>query len=324
MRFSDFKNFFNKALVFFNPESANYWHTITNCQISSRPEKLGQYYLDFSSKVDYPGNFDLNGIPLYSHMGQPHFYHPIVICQYAFGLFEEFYRSEMKINFYRDKFLKQAEWLVENSIEWRKNGRIWHLLYDIPEYNLKIPWLSALSQGEAISVLTRANQITSDEKYLTIAEQALSPFEVSAKDGGLLNDFEGNIIYEEYPSPNKTNGVLNGFIFSLLGLFDLILSTKSSRAESLFKDGISSLMKLIQYYDIKYWTRYYLFDYPNKYSSSFTYHRLVTEQIKVLYLITGEKIFNAYFIRWNNFSNKFVNKMKALVSKSIYAHKFKD
>ena len=64
MRIRDIKNFFNKALVFFKPGSANYWHTVTNCQITSRPVKLGQYYLDFSSKVDYPGIFDLNGIPL--------------------------------------------------------------------------------------------------------------------------------------------------------------------------------------------------------------------------------------------------------------------
>lgn len=323
MRFGDFKNFVNKALVFFKPESANYWHTVTNCQISSQPIKLGQYYLDFSSKIEYPGKFDSSGIPLYSHFGGNHFYHPIVICQYAFGLFEEFYKSEMKNINLRDNFLNQADWLVENSIEWKANGRMWELLYDIPEYNLKLPWLSALAQGEAISVLTRAHQITSDQKYLTIAEKALLPFTASVKDGGLVNEFEGNIIYEEYPSPTRAVGVLNGFIFSLFGLYDLVLSTESLKAQTLFKDGINSLVNLIKYYDIQYWTRYYLFDFPNKYSSSFTYHRLVTEQIKALYFITGEKTFETYYIRWNNFSDNSLNRIKALVSKSLYAHKFK-
>ncbi len=323
MRFGDIKHFVNKALVFFKPESASYWHTVTNCQIFSQPVKSGQYYLDFSSKVEYPGKFDLLGIPLYSHFGGSHFYHPIVICQYAFGLFEEYYKSEMKNFLYRDKFLKQADWLIENSIEWKSDGRIWQLLYDIPEYNLKKPWFSALAQGEAISVLTRAHQITSDKKYLIIAEKALLPFTASVKDGGLVNEFDGNIIYEEYPSPTRTVGVLNGFIFSLFGLYDLVLSTQSPKAQSLFTNGINSLANLIKYYDIKYWTRYYLFDFPNKYSSSFTYHRIVTEQIKALYLITGKEIFETYYIRWNNFSNKTVNRIKALVSKSLYAHKFK-
>ena len=323
MRPSDFKNFINKALVFFKPESANYWHTITNCQIISQPVKLGQYYLDFSSKAEYPGKFDLHGIPLYSHFGSPHFYHPIVICQYAFGLFEEFYRSEMKDTFIKDKFLNQADWLVENSIEWKSDGRIWQLSYNIPEYNLKTPWLSALAQGEAISVLTRANHITSDNKYLNIAEKALLPFTASVRDGGLVNEFEGNIIFEEYPSPTRTVGVLNGFIFSLFGLYDLVLSTQSPKAQSLFRKGINSLVNLLKYYDIQYWTRYYLFDFPNKYSSSFTYHRIVTEQIKALYLITGIEIFETYYIRWNKFSSQSVNRIKALVSKSLYAHKFK-
>ena len=287
-----------------------------------KPNKIGKYYLDFSSKVNFPGKFNNNGIPLYSHFGQSHIISPIVVCQYAFGLYELYIRSGNGLE-YRDKFLVQADWLVENSVDWDSSGKIWYINYDIPEYGLKSPWISALSQGESISVLTRAYKITSDEKYLTIAEKALLPFEVYVKDGGLLNEFEGNIIYEEYPSPVKIVGVLNGFIFSLFGLFDLTLSIDSVRAQSLFKDGIDSLLKLIKYFDIKYWTRYYLFDFPNKYSSSFTYHRLVTEQIKALYLITGEEIFNRYYVRWNNFSIKYVNRIKALVNKSVYAHKFR-
>jgi hypothetical protein len=323
MQFNAVKNFFNKSLVFFKEDSANYWHTITKCQISEKPNKIGKYYLDFSSKVSYPDIFTDNGIPLYSHFGQSHIINPIVVCQYAFGLFELYIRSGPGSTEYRDKFLNQADWLVENSINWKSSGKVWNINYDIPEYGVTSPWISSLSQGEAISVLTRANKITSDKTYISIAEKALAPFEVSVADGGLVNRFNGNIVYEEYPSPLKTVGVLNGFIFALFGIYDLALINNSSRSQTLFNDGVHSLIKLLDYFDIDYWTNYYLFDFPKNYCSSYTYHRLVSEQLKALHIITGKEIFNLYFKRWNFYSNRLINKLRALGSKLFYSHKLK-
>jgi heparosan-N-sulfate-glucuronate 5-epimerase len=323
MRYSTVKNFLNKSLVFFKEDSANYWHTITKCQISEKPDKIGKYYLDFSSKVNYPSSFTGNGIPLYSHFGQSPIIHPIVVCQYAFGLFELFARSGSESIEYRDKFLIQANWLVENSVDWKSSGKVWNINYDIVEYGLVSPWISGLAQGEAISILTRAYKITSDKSYISLAEKALVPFEFSVEDSGLVNKFNGNIIYEEYPSPLKTVGVLNGFIFSLFGLHDLSLVNNSSKSQTFFNDGVNSLIKLLNYFDINYWTNYYLFDFPKNYCSSFTYHRLVTEQLKAMHIITGNEIFNSYYNQWNTYSNKLLNKFRALGSKLFYNHKLK-
>ena len=323
MQYSSIKNFLNKSLVFFKEDSANYWHTITKCQISEKPNKIGKYYLDFTSKVNYPGKFNDSGIPLYSHFGQSHIINPIVVCQYAFGLYELYIISRQGSMEYRDKFLVQADWLVENSVDWDSFGKVWHIKYDIPEYGLNSPWISGLAQGEAISVLTRAYEITSDKTYISLAEKALVPFAVTVADGGLVNRFNRYIIYEEYPSPLKTVGVLNGFIFALFGIYDLALINNSTKSQTLFNDGVHSLIKLLDYFDIDYWTNYYLFDFPKNYCSSFTYHRLVTEQIKALHIITGKEIFNSYFKRWNFYSNRLINKLRALGSKLFYSHKLK-
>ncbi len=238
-------------------------------------------------------------------------------------MFELYIRSGPGSTEYRDKFLNQADWLVENSINWKSSGKVWNINYDIPEYGVTSPWISSLSQGEAISVLTRANKITSDKTYISIAEKALAPFEVSVADGGLVNRFNGNIVYEEYPSPLKTVGVLNGFIFALFGIYDLALINNSSKSQTLFNDGVHSLIKLLDYFDIDYWTNYYLFDFPKNYCSSYTYHRLVSEQLKALHIITGKEIFNLYFKRWNFYSNRLINKLRALGSKLFYSHKLK-
>src|SRR4030065_467154 len=64
----------------------------------------------------------------------------------------------------------------------------------------------------------------------------------------------------------------------------LKLLNKNSKAFLLFTAGIESLLKLLPYYDFKSWSNYFLYEYPKKYYSSYTYHILVTEQLKALYI----------------------------------------
>jgi heparosan-N-sulfate-glucuronate 5-epimerase len=315
-------HFINKLVVFFDPDKATYWHTITRNTLNEKPTKVGRYYLNFESKLDYPEKIDSNGIPLYRFPGEAYFYHPIVICQYALGIFEHLYQSGYSNTELKDKFLTQVEWLVNNAVE-TPYGKVWYWDFNIPDYGIYKPWYSALSQGEAASVLSRAALITGDEKYLILAEDAIKSFNVPVKDGGLLNYFNNLPIYEEYPSPKRTVGNLCGFMFTLFGLYDLTLTNKNSLAGPLFDQGIQSLKKLLQFYDTGYWSRYYVFDYPNKYVASFTYHSLQFEQLKSLFLITGEKTFLDYSEKWEAYSHNYFNKTKALAQKIFYAKNFK-
>ena len=134
-------------------------------------------------------------------------------------------------------------------------------------------------------------------------------------------DFKSLLIYEEFPTPIKPMAVLNGYIFSLYGLYDLYLLNGNKKAYNLFFEGVQSLKGLLPYYDIKYWTQYFLYNYPKKYLSSFTYHILVTEQLKALYIITDEKLFLQYYRRWNNYSHSFIKKTVALINKLISSNK---
>jgi len=217
MNIKDFKNFLNKILVFYSPDKAGYWNTITRCCITEKPLKLGRYYLDFDSKAEYPGKFTSDGIPLYSFFGEPDIEHPIVVAQYAFGIFELLYQSGFKDLDLKNKFIGLADWFIKNQVQ-TAAGTGWLVKYKIPEYGMWGPWLSALAQGEAISVLCRASLITDSMQYSGLAIAALVPFEKEVKEGGLLNYFNNTPIYEEYPSPIRTVGVLNGFMFSLFGL----------------------------------------------------------------------------------------------------------
>ncbi len=310
--------FLNKVKVFINPDSASYWHTITRCVIDKKPQELGRYYLNFDSKLLYPDKFD-DGIPLWRNFDEPYFHHPIVIAQYALGIYEHYYQSNFQDEELKNKFLRQVNWFKENYYE-ISCGKVWNIYYDIPLYKLKKPWYSALSQGEALSVLTRAYLLTKDDTLINLCEDSILPFTKEVKDGGLVNYFNGIPIYEEYPSEYRTVAVLNGFMFSLFGLYDFFLLTKNDRAKNLFDQGVESLKKLLPFYDTGYWARYYLFDYPKEYVASFTYISLMYEQLKVLYILTDEKIFNEYSSKWQGYTERKLNKYRALFKKIIYAN----
>ena len=321
MKLQKYKYFFNKVAVFINSNSANYWNTITVCNIKSKPVKLGDYYLDFSSKSEYNGKLDENEIPLYRLGSGDYFYHPIVICQYALGLFQKLLDRQNNSEIYKKRFLRQADWLIENIEE--KDGMLgWLVKYDIDDFDVQAPWFSSMAQGEAISVLMRAHLITGKEDYIQLARKALDIFEHSIAEGGIVSTFQNYPVYEECPSPTKPMAVLNGFIFSLYGLYDLLIGIGDERANKLFEKGIDSLSNILYLYDLKYWSQYYLYDYPKSYPASFTYHMLVVEQLKTLHILTGRDIFLEYSNRWKNQSENIICKLRALLAKLLFAHKF--
>lgn len=315
-----YEHFINKVLVFLNPEKATYWHTITRNTLAEKPKALGRYYLNFESKLNYPEKMDPKGIPLYKIYDDPYFYHPIVICQYALGIFEHLYQSDFSIQKLKEDFFTQVDWLVQNA-EDNGIGKVWYVGYNIPEYGLYKPWYSALAQAEAVSVLTRAYLLTNNQMYLDLAENAIKPFKVLVEKGGLLNYFNSIPIYEEYPSPKRAVGAFCGFMFVLFGLHDLILANNNQLAKELFDQGLNSLKKLLPIYDIGYWSRYYIFDYPNKYAASFTYHSLQYEQLKAYYFLTDENIFLEYSKKWESYSKNPIDKTRALLQKVFYARK---
>lgn len=320
MMIKDIKHFLNKILVFYNPDKATYWHKITKCCVTKKPERLERYYLDFASKADYPNDFDGKGVPLYQYPNESRIYQPIVIGQYALGLYERLFQSNFNDSKYRSEFLKQADWFVSNAVP-IKSGLGWYLNYDIPEYGLKRPWISALAQGEIISVLTRAYLLTQNEQYLFTARKAAFFFELPVDEGGLLNYFNNVQVFEEYPSRIRTVGVFNGLMFSLFGIFDLSLVTGEYQYNEMYFQGINSVKKLFPFYDTGYWSSYYLFDYPQKYISSYTYHCIMIEQLNAHSVLSGEKVLSDYAEKWKNYSNSYINRTKALMNKLLISRK---
>ncbi|XP_065181779.1 D-glucuronyl C5-epimerase-like [Sycon ciliatum] len=117
-------------------------------------------------------------------------------------------------------------------------------------------WKSAMAQGQAISLLVRAYDHTHKEEFLDAAAKAIEPFKHLSKDGGVRAVFMDQYVwYEEYPT-SPALFVLNGFISSMLGLYDLAEVMKDARgqqaavaAQRLFDAGFKSLHALLPLYD---------------------------------------------------------------------------
>ncbi|XP_043190302.1 D-glucuronyl C5-epimerase B-like isoform X3 [Amphibalanus amphitrite] len=115
-------------------------------------------------------------------------------------------------------------------------------------------WSSAMAQGQAMSLLTRVYRATGDRRYLDAARRAAAPFNKDSADGGVRTMFQDKYVwYEEYPTV-PASMVLNGFIYSLMGLYDLWRTDPDpagggAEAGRLYTAGVSSLRALLPLYD---------------------------------------------------------------------------
>ncbi len=123
----------------------------------SLSSRLGGYYLDLTSVLPlvesgYHGPLDPRGVPM-SRVGPgAPVYSVITIAQYALALHDACRQAESDA--LAAKLRTQLEAILE-QVEWRgpRRGFSVHRWTDVKYRNLRAPWVSALSQGNAISAL---------------------------------------------------------------------------------------------------------------------------------------------------------------------------
>jgi len=286
--------------------------------VNSNPEELGEYYMPFFLKADYKGYYDSRGIPLLDYHGVIGLqYNPIAIAQYGLGNYNLYCRSGDKER--KAKFLKAADWLVENLEESAYGTRVWQHHFDW-EYRdtLKAPWYSALAQGQGISLLVRAYKETGENKYLKAAEEAFRAFTLNVKKGGVVyTDEDGNTWFEEYLVDPPTH-ILNGFIWASWGIHDYRLATKDPIASELFSRAVRTLSSNVKNYDIGFWSLYEQSGTRLKMIASSFYHSLHIIQLQVLYRITGNQVFQQYAERWEGFRKNQLKRQIANIYKIIF------
>ncbi|XP_076047168.1 D-glucuronyl C5-epimerase isoform X2 [Oratosquilla oratoria] len=167
-------------------------------------------------------------------------------------------------------------------------------------------WYSAMAQGQAMSLLVRAGYHSGNPRYVEAAMRATHLFTKDARNGGVRTYFPGNNVwYEEYPT-TPSLFVLNGFIYSLLGLYDLKESqnTANSEAAVLFEEGMTSLKKLLPLFDTGSGSMYDLRHFtihspPNL--ARWDYHTTHITQLLLLASIDADPVLASTAKRWKSY-----------------------
>ena len=199
---------------------------------------------------------------------------------------------------YRDVFLKQVAWLEQHAVTRADGAVVWPMNFDYPEgaVLLKAPWISAYAQGLVISALVRAWRLTGRPELMELLKNSAKVFDQDVKDGGVRVALDDHTLYTEVPG-GAPPGILDGFMTSLLGLYDLRATTGDPAVARQFEAGIEGLK-----YALPRW------DYRNKWSwygcraylSPPGYHRLNCLLLETLARLSQQPSLAEYARKWSH------------------------
>jgi heparosan-N-sulfate-glucuronate 5-epimerase len=294
------------------------------------------YPIDFEYKIDNPhGPMDASGLPLVRHEGRDPYSNPVTISQFALGHPQRWLRTGDTGS--RDKLMQCADWLVANQTQQQvrsvtadpstsgspggSTGQVtspvtsqvtigvWFYPYDSPFWGAKAPWVSAMAQGEALSVLSRAWAITPKIEYREAAQRSVESFFVDVNDGGVRSFYaNGEPCYEEVAVEPAAH-ILNGHLFALMGLWDHIRTWTDERALEALALAVPVLTKRLDRYDGRYWSRYSMFN-RNQLADRF-YHGIHIAQLNYGGTEWNQPSWNVMAQRWEAYR-------QSSVKKSIY------
>jgi len=271
------------------------------------------YPFDWEGIDDFRYPLDAQGIPrVFIDKKWGYRYNPITTAQ--FGLHNLTRYADTGKSHYLEIARAQARWLLENARPWANDALTWIYDYDLAFYGPNAPWISAMAQGEAISMLLRMQQIEPGERIAKVTHRAVQPFFFPVPEGGVASAFpDGSPIFEEYPT-SPPSQVLNGHIFSLIGLHDYATFWQDERVRDLFGRAVAGLEKNLQRYDTGFWNLYDL--HPTRRLASPMYIRVHVQLLRILADFTGEASFLDTAERWQDYLHRPLCRVRWLAGKS--------
>lgn len=258
-------------------------------------------YVTFASfaAIGADTRYDDGGVPQVLHAGA-WVYNPVTIAQYIL------YHHTM---YTRGVPLPSAFWAAIGKLQamQRADGAY---AYDYEFDGMKPGWTSAMAQGQVLSAMARAYLLSGDRSLIDTGNRSLEFMLKPAVEGGnrgdmrdldpSLADYVALSEYEHSVSPHT----LNGFLFTLFGLYDWAalakerpgLGVKGDLAQAYFNCGVHTAASTLHYYDIGGFSVYDMRTVlkMGEAGVSPTYHKIHLAQITALYAMTGRP----EFLQW--------------------------
>jgi len=253
--------------------------------------------------------FDENGVPMRNYRAHGPQYNPLFVAWWGLVNLERYLKTTDEECL--KTFFLQVEWLRTNAVERKDGAVVWPIYFDWQEgyCRLRAPWISAMYQGVVVSALVRGYRISGDKRLLALCEKAARVFEKSIEDGGVRTSENGLVLYEEYPG-YRLPRVLDGFLFSLLGLYDLAVETSKADVWDLFNQGIEGLTHVLGFWDYRgKWSWYGSHGYlcpPH-------YHKVNCLLLRILGNVTGKEALIRMAKSWDYNRRSLMDKLEIFI-----------
>ena len=147
-----------------------------------------------------------------------------------------------------DRARANCQRLVDTAI--RRRGALYlpyRYRHSIARAVMRPTWFSAMAQGLALSALCRMHSVTHEQLWLDTAHQIFASFLNPPLRGlpwTVHTDSCSHLWLEEYPNPvmGKPMRVLNGHIFSAIGVYEYLWLTGDARAAVVFDAAATTIV----------------------------------------------------------------------------------
>jgi len=316
-------------LIFILGSTALLFYVLLDFYKKYTPRKVYKLYLDFIHKEE-PGPYQVSlaekytlnpttdefGAVVYKHYltGDKPYVHPIRNTHVALAYYESYiltYKNEDL-----ERFFRVIKAFMNHVVELDNGAYIWYYPPYVNFENQKVPWTSAMSQGQMLAVLAIAYYETKDIKYLEIGKKVLLSFQTKIEDGGVLFEDDFGIFYEEfaYWEPQKRNHTLNGMLSALFGIYDFWKVSKFETAFKVFETGVKTIRKNLHLYDLSYCSTYdlrHLVDPEKNFPLvQGRYNAVHVGHLRILAEMTNDSYFQAVSDLWDKKLQDKVNRIR--------------
>jgi len=239
------------------------------------------------ARLTRPENADADGIA-YTVVNGRNYYHPGNIADEGIRFVDSFVRTGRP--WYLDRAQIRADKLRELGVV--RNGALFiPYPFNYSAERLKAPWVSAYSQGLALSFFVRLYRVTGDQADLDTAQQVFRSFRRMGPSADFWISYvrSGELWLEEYPS-SRPSHVLNVFCFAVFGLYDYERLTRDPAAHQLLLGALSTIRHNARLYRVP--GEVSLYDLVHR-TQHKHYHDVVVWQMRDFGRITRDPYFSS-------------------------------
>jgi D-glucuronyl C5-epimerase C-terminus len=223
--------------------------------------------------------FDKNGIAMCRNDVPISYYNPLICAQVGLIAYNNYLAEK------EERYLEIAKRQFENLIAIKSDFKacwVWYYPIDYPKLSIRMPWYSGIAQGVILSFMIRMQSQgfdIKDNELSKIVNSMLIPVE----EGGVYSQKPTPWI-EEYPTVNSMK-VLNGFIFSIIGLHEYYIRSRDLTVEVQLIALYQSLFENLHLYQTGKYIKYCK---TKAVLSNIEYMPIYVGLFTHLYLLTGE------------------------------------